>query len=541
MSYSYDKPEWMKAKGYLHLTPSLLIQTHWTKYKSKIETPDFIKSYAFYPLIHAVIKERKFKKGDSQKHKNTLRSHSHVRTDNDKVEKSTKERPLHYASHFDALIYSYYASLLNEKYEAELQKNESLDKAVIAYRKIKITPEEDKGKSTIHFAKEVFDEIEQRAQVHGEVGVLAFDIKSFFSSLSHTYLKQKWIDLVGENEFERHHFNIFKSCTNFNYVLLDDLRKCSNSTKRLGYDESKLAKIRRENGYKCFFESNEDFRMHIKEGKLRIYKNPFYNKHKKESIGIPQGLPLSAVLANLYLIDFDKWIIDNIVSKYNAFYRRYSDDLIIICSPDKIDFINTEINRLIKNYELKISEQKTERFIFNYKQYSKTDAVRLSCTKLLNDGTEVHNTHMTYLGFEFRGYNTTIKATNLAKYYRRIISVIKRRSRRAYNAQRKDPSLPLAIYLNQVKQLINKPIKSKDSDRNELKQSKRGNYQLIQKPNGNYKIEKFERKIKSKNSNYYGYVEKCSKIFGSDVFLQQIRKRKKITYQAMKKHLSKYL
>ncbi len=533
------KPLWMKPKGYLHLTPSLFIHTHWERYKAQIESPSFIAKYAFYPLIHATIKERKYKKPDPRKHVGIERSHTHTRADNGKIEKSAKERPLHYASHFDALIYAYYASILNEKYEEALRNDSDLDKAIIAYRKIKIDETEEKGKSTIHFAKEVFDEIKNRATPQKDVAVLTFDIKGFFSSLNHTFLKSKWIELVGEEDFNKHHFNVFKACTQFNYILLNELR---NRQKRNSFDESKLARIRRENGHKCFFDSNADFRKAIKEGRLGVYKNPFYLKTPtgKVNVGIPQGLPLSAILANLYLIDFDKKIVDTFVKAEKCYYRRYSDDLILICDVEQMMRVKDSIESMIKEFGLEISKHKTEKFIFSYKAFNNTSSMRLSCTKVLEEGEVKDNSHITYLGFEFRGYNTTIKSTNLAKYYRRIIGVVKRRAKRAYLVKKNDPSLPLAIYVNQIKKLINKPIKIKDSDKTEIKQSKRGSYNLVPKENGTFKSIKFERKGRQKNANYYGYVQRCANIFEDKIFLKQIRKRKRITFQAIKRHLNKY-
>lgn len=531
-------PIWMKPKGYLHLTPSLPLHTNWKKYKIKIEDPSFVAQYAFYPLIHSVIKERKFKKPDPNKHVGKRRRHSHKRRDSEKVDRSAKERPLHYATHFDALIYSYYAQILNEKYEEELKNDLELDKAIIAYRKIKISEEEHRGKSTIHFAKEVFNEIENRASANREVVVLAFDIKSFFSSLDHTLLKRKWIDIVGEENFFKHHFNVFKACTEFNYVLLDDLRK---QQIRNCFNERKLAEIRRENGYKCFFQSNKDFRDTIKKGELRIYKNPFYRKTDdgKVNIGIPQGLALSAILANIYLLEFDKAIVDDLVRNGGMFYRRYSDDLILICKKDEISKVSSRLEKLIRDFGLEISTNKTERFVFKYMPFNKAGELRLSCIKLLSDGIEKENSHLTYLGFEFRGYNTTIKSSNLSKYYRRIISVVKRRAKRAHKSKRNDPYQPLAVYLNQIKKLINKPIKVKDSEKTELKQSKRGNYTLVQQPNGMYRPVKRENKNKPKNSNYYSYVQRCVAIFNDRIFLRQIRKRRKITFAAIKRHLEK--
>ena len=56
------KPNWMKTKGYLHLSPSLRINENWKSYQKKIQDTSFIQKYAFYPLMHSIIKERKYKK-----------------------------------------------------------------------------------------------------------------------------------------------------------------------------------------------------------------------------------------------------------------------------------------------------------------------------------------------------------------------------------------------------------------------------------------------------------------------------------------------
>ena len=53
-----------------------------------------------------------------------------------------------------------------------------------------------------------------------------------------------------------------------------------------------------------------------------IVKNP-------NSYGIPQGSPISALLANVYMLDIDKKIYE-IVTGHNGMYMRYSDDFIII-------------------------------------------------------------------------------------------------------------------------------------------------------------------------------------------------------------------
>lgn len=537
MNNSQNIPDWLKSKGYLHITPSLKIGENWRVYKRQIENTEFVSKYAFYPLMHSFIKERKFKKHDSTKHIAIGRSHKHTVEKTGHTEKSSKLRPLHYASHYDALIYGYYASLLNAKYEEKLLATVKLSDCVTAYRKIKTEENSDKGKSTIHFAKEVFDEIKLRTEKNEKTAVLTFDIKGFFSSLDHKILKEKWAFIIDEEKLPSDHYNVFKSCTNFSYVLKDDLRKFNKKTGRKSqFDESRLAEIRRKRGFKCFFDSNEDFRKHIKAGRLRIYKNPFRNK-QKQIVGIPQGLPISAVLANIYLFDFDKTIIENLVNIQNVYYRRYSDDIVIICKPDEIDEIKKYIESLIKESKVEISTAKTEVFIFEHLEFNTSKEKRLTSVKINGDGSRSINSPLIYLGFEFRGFNVHIKSTNLAKFYRRLISIVKRRARRTIKVNQKDPFQKKAIYLNQIKKLYNKPLREIDSESNELKQKLRKKSILELNEKGQYSFISKEVKSKTKNSNYMGYVKRCCEIFKSNHFEKQLRKRKHIVYTAIKRHL----
>src|SRR5690606_17700212 len=112
--------------------------------------------------------ERKYKKvpGDGKK-----RAHSY-KEDGGTVKRNTKERPLHYANHFDALIMAYYADKLQRLYEDHLSKSEALNKCITAYRKISVEGDSTKNKGNIHFAKEVFDEIKLRSTEGNEVVVM---------------------------------------------------------------------------------------------------------------------------------------------------------------------------------------------------------------------------------------------------------------------------------------------------------------------------------------------------------------------------------
>lgn len=538
-------PNWIKAKGYLHLTPNINVISRWHEIKSKIENPKFIEKYAFYPLIHSVIKERKYKKIDTKKFEgrnNKTRAHKLKSIETGETESTAKNRPLHYASHFDALIYAYYASLLQKKYEEKLSSHLGLSECITAYRKIKINanlPDDAKGngKSTIHFAKEIFDTITERSQ-NENIAVLAFDIKSFFSSLNHKRLKKIWEDILNVETLPKHHFNVFKASTKFSYVLLDDLRvKQKRKGKKAGFDEKKLSHIRKVKGFKCFFESNQDFRNHLKSGKLKIHKFPFRNKETKDIMGIPQGLPISAILANMYLYYFDLSILENLVNNKGCYYRRYSDDIIVICRVEQINEVKEFVELQMKENIVEISKEKTETFIFKNTEFNKTKEKRLTSIKINSDGTETLECPLTYLGFEFRGYNTLIKSTNIAKFYRRMKSIIRRRARRAILGIQKNPFQQKAIYINQVKKLFKTIPKKKDSE-NENTQLTRSRKILVPNHKGEFNFEE-GRGGSKKQSNYFSYLKRASKIMNEKKIEKQLRKSKHILYSSINKFLNK--
>ncbi|QNL52552.1 hypothetical protein H8S90_15130 [Olivibacter sp. SDN3] len=525
------KPDWLQSKGYMHITPSLNVESNWKIYMHKIKSPSYIAKYAFYPLIHRILSDRKYKKPNQKKHIGNKRAHSHKIIGKNTVERSVKKRPLHYASHFDSLIYSYYAHELGKLYEKKLKEDPELNKAVLAYRTIPVNETTEKGKSNIHFAREVLDEIKSCVEKYGKISALAIDLKSFFSSISHKHLYKIWSNLLEEEALPADHYNVFKACTNFSYVLYNDLKK-----NKTGFDESRLSKIRKSKGFKCFFQSNEEFRKEIREGRLSIYKNPFRRitpEGKKEKIGIPQGLPISAVLANLYLLEFDTTIINELTKKLGVFYRRYSDDILILCSPEQVDTIDKYVNELIVKYEVEISQEKTERFLFRRLVYNKNKDKRITSIRV-TQSVSIIDSPLTYLGFEFRGYNTLIKSTNIAKYYRRIIEIIKRRSRRAIKLSQHNPTVPRAVYINQIKKLYNTPLKH--ANKTEAKQVFRRRYSLIVNERGDFVFKHFD--LESKNqSNYMSYIRRCKKEFESNSFSRQLRKRRQIIGQAINKHL----
>lgn len=140
-------------------------------------------------------------------------------------------------------------------------------------------------------------------------------------------------------------------------------------------------------------------------------------------MGIPQGLPISALLANIYMLSFDEAVINELTIKHDVFYRRYSDDIVVLCKESEIDLVEDFIINQVKEIDLKISKEKTEKTLF------KTCNNKLQSFKITKENLH-KNVPLNYLGFEFYGYQTLIKSKNLAQFYREMKQTVKRKYKR---------------------------------------------------------------------------------------------------------------
>ncbi|MET3978178.1 hypothetical protein ABIB62_000746 [Mucilaginibacter sp. UYP25] len=353
-----NKSTWLKNRGYLHLTKQIDVNAERGEILGKVNNPEFVFKHCFFPLIHTEIVERRYKRIDKAQ---SERAHSF------KGKSNSKKRPLHYATHIDSMIFGYYGEILQDKYLKVLSDKIGLADCVTAYRRVEDPSKKGKYKSTIHFAHEVFEEINKRSI--NNCCVLKFDIEKFFSSMDHSILKKAWKNLMSVDTLSPDHYNVFKAATRFSFILKNDLRiNPSKRGKKSGFDEKRLAEIR-QNNISAFFENPKELRNEIKVGRLKVYKNQFRN-NLDQTIGIPQGLPISATLANLYLLKFDENIFDEVVIKSNGFYRRYSDDIIVICDYTQKEEIKNFVIQTILDSAVTISSEKTEEFRYsrNYRR-----------------------------------------------------------------------------------------------------------------------------------------------------------------------------
>jgi len=387
---------------------------------------DKIAKHPFLPFIGYSIKERRISKIDKTKPR-------------DQQESIIKSRPIRYAAHFDSMIFSYYATILYDLYEKKLS-NLGLDDVVLAYRKSEYM---HKTANNITFAREVFDIIKSR---NNNCLALAFDIKSFYDYIDHKNLKQQWAALVSGDDacdtLPPDHFNIYKTLTKYNFVDINVIKMylqcphciptaktCANCPLRRGYKlPQKLF-----NNMSDFHKFRQWYKEHQKNcNKEKTSKRTFdFNpgaQDKDAPYGIPQGSPLSALLANIYMLPFDK-SMNEFCKNHGAVYRRYSDDILIICDKSSKEEIYQYIMKAInENGKHLLIHPITDN------KRSKSKCYDFTSEKIIEDPLQ-------YLGFTFDGNDIKVRGSSMAKYLRK--------SKRGIRSMR------LATQ-NKIKQLVEK-------------------------------------------------------------------------------------
>ena len=154
---------------------------------------------------------------------------------------------------------------------------------------------------------------------------------------------------------------------------------------------------------------------------FKEYKKVCINRRKDENnellpFGIPQGSAISAVLSNIYMLEFDKQL-SSYVSRFSGKYMRYSDDFIVILPDDGIDVFMTQYAQIMSVVDstprLKLAQEKTQIFKFDEIKITNYSEIVLKCVP---DGKNIIN----YLGFSFDGEKVSIRAKTISKYYYRM-------------------------------------------------------------------------------------------------------------------------
>lgn len=422
-----ETEDWYKLKRYPHIGEPLTIKDYeWVK--KYVQNEKSIKKHSFLPLIHKCLVKRKFRA-------NTINVVRNKKGERIRFIDKPKVRHIYYASHLDSIVFSYYNHILSNAYENLIQKKR-FNESIVAYRKLPIENELNKNKCNIEFAKNTFEFIKKNES--RKLSAIVADVTAFFDNLDHGILKKQWCKVLGTRTLPPDHFNVFKALTNIKYVESDQL---FNSYKGTMLVERGVPNSSREKEVKRItIKSNRYF----KEKKAIAYctKKEFLQNNlnlvisAQNNIGIPQGSPISATLANVYMLDFDQEVYD-FIDSINGYYQRYSDDLIIICEQQYENGVLKFIRDKIKNLaRLEIHPSKTTLYRFEgingvFKGFE------------IDEVSKEHNYNKTleYLGFKFDGQKVLIKDSGFSKYYRSMKRSFKKSTSLALYSKNPDKSL----------------------------------------------------------------------------------------------------
>lgn len=342
-------------KGYAHFDKRVSLEMD--SVRDYVMDRAKVAAHGFYPFIHFEKKNSRYgRKGPK------------------------KPRELYYCSHMDRCIYQRYAFLLNYLYNIRA-KEEGIDRVATAYRN-------NLGKNNIDFAKEVFDAIRGM----GECLVVVGDFTDFFNRLEHRYLKERLCGLLGVERLPEDYFAVFRNITRFaGWDWKDIVEAAGESINEKG--------IKKKLNRKQTVLTRQQF-----------LDNRKYIRKNTSGIGIPQGSPISAVLANIYMMQFDR-TLQGYVSGQGGIYRRYSDDFLIavpVCGEEEAGKHIGHIFSCIHAMDglIELQEEKTSLYLFEQgriRSYPSKDPAFID-----------------YLGFWFDGEDIRIRPRSITKYYYRM-------------------------------------------------------------------------------------------------------------------------
>jgi len=223
------------------------------------------------------------------------------------------------------------------------------------------------------------------------------------------------------------------------------------------------------------------------------------------------------------MLAFDELLIKEFVQTKRCFYRRYSDDIIIICKDKKeANRIEKRARELIKKYtRLQLANEKTERF---------------TCTVM--DGIQtIKNAkngkpYLSYLGFEFYGYQTLLKSSTVANYYRKMKKAIRSRVHRMEQTADKQLLAKPTLFTRKLYRSYTYLGKKK-------RKIKVPKYQLEELAEGEF-IPKRKFIPKQHWGNFITYAYEAAEIMNEPKIKRQVRRHIRIFKEQLNKQLKKY-
>ncbi len=173
----------------------------------------------------------------------------------------------------------------------------------------------------------------------GACAAIAFDISNFFPSIDHHVLLDNLRTVLGLTRLPGDWFAVYKSMTHFAWVEAEEIANI------LGCKVNDIPRPIAE------VETFREWRR----------SRPGFVKTNNEPHGIPQGSPISAALSNVYMIGFDAEM-HAFAKSIGASYRRYSDDILVVCAAEEVDDVRAAAQGALKKLgtSIEINDEKTE-------------------------------------------------------------------------------------------------------------------------------------------------------------------------------------
>lgn len=388
--------KWFKQRSYAHFDRDISS----SKAQALVTNPVAVAKHAFLPFIiktPSIISRR----GECLKETGEKATRLY----------SKKKRMVAYASHRDSHIYAYYAELLNQRLEQQYALNSYCDKAVLAYRTF--TP----SKSHVHFAVEAFRYIKQK----GDCDLIVLDVEGFFDNIQHKQLKESWCKLLGVHSLPADHYAVFKALTQTKGISLHQLREaCGGSLfRRKGRSNKRVCSI-------DTFREKVVPRLKSLQQLLAEVKGKNIPQGKQ---GIPQGISIGAVLANLYMLELDKEM-SLYLHEIGGKYWRYSDDILLLVPRGRGEAIAEKLRAGLRQLGLSLQLEKVQRSSC----YRRANRTRIYTRK--ENGEEVPSV-LSYLGFDFDGEYMFVRSSTVSKFMMKA----KRTLKKAYLTAKKNKNV----------------------------------------------------------------------------------------------------
>ncbi len=277
-----------------------------------------------------------------------------------KLKPNGKYRILSVSSIRDALVQRQIYEIIYPKIEEKFAQP-SVNYTSFAYRKNYSAP-----RAISHVRRNIND---------GYLYAVDADLSSYFDTLKHDVLLEK-----------------IEACLGQNPRLIKLLRRFISSRKipvELYSRHRKNRFIKKENS------------------RYKIFKMASFNGFTRPE-GVPQGGMLSGLLANLYLSDFDWWVINTLGKEVDLRYVRYADDfLVMIRNKEDLDRIKQEINAQIQSLGLRMNIDKTKKI-------------------------DIAKRGIVFLGFKVTKRHISVSDANVIKFKNRFRDVMSRMDAEKY-------------------------------------------------------------------------------------------------------------